>query len=187
MSWEEVEKEFDIPYWLTRFRGKIDAVSRNKLWLKETKTKSRIDVDNIIDTLSLNLQINIYCWALEQLYKKQPKGVIYDVIRKPGLKLNKGENLDQYKDRLKEHVNKDIKHYFKRFKVYLDWHHISLFGAALNGIIKEFSEWVDSNMYGQKFGMPCVTKYGLCKFVPICHYNDFSNFYIREKIFEELE
>lgn len=76
-------------------RGKFDAIlsvpslpvdnpEKNKLILKETKTKGSIDGEYILDTMSSNLQVMLYLLALRRLHPDcDIQGVIYNVIGRP--------------------------------------------------------------------------------------------------------
>jgi hypothetical protein len=193
-KWISSEGEFRIPFCGTFIKGKMDAVFsvKGKPWLLESKTSSQINEDQLMSTLSLDLQNNIYLWALERMLhnkgsKKKPVGVLRNIIRRPGIKIKKGESLSQYEKRLRQKIIDDPEHYFIRFEIILDWHHQSMFNATFQEMVQEFMKWCDTNRPSWRYGMPCVNKYGLCQYVGICHDNDFAGFYKREKLFEELK
>lgn len=171
------------------FRGMMDGafLLNGKPWLLETKTKSRIDEASLLATLTLDLQINVYIYFLERILKKKPEGVLYNVVRRPGLKHLDSETLPQHTMRLAEDIKKRPEYYFMRFEVLLDWHHIQHFQNELTGMVSRYLDWARSRMPGWRFGNPCETKYGLCKFVPICHDDNYQPFFKRQAVFEELE
>lgn len=195
LEWIHVEEVFKQQFGPVPLRGRMDAVFLRKgmPWLFETKTSSQISEENLMSTLGLNLQINIYVLVLEKILRKlkimhRLRGVLYNIIRRPGLKLKKGERLKDLGNRIREHIRKDPEHYFKRFEVVLDHGHIDDFRNELQDIVWDFYRWWLGRMNsGIGFGMPCINKFGLCKFVPICHDGDYSPFYKRKVIFEELE
>lgn len=110
-------------------RGRIDELIMidGKLWLQENKTKSRIDINSIINTIHRNIQVMFYATCIELKYGMPCAGVIYNVIRKPGQvqrtgRKNKtgiyvgGESDLQYVNRIVSEIRQDPKHYFTRLQ-----------------------------------------------------------------------
>lgn len=136
-KWVGVETPFRVPFEVkgskTVLHGIWDGVYEDKLskslWLREIKTKSQIDEFEIEDTLHLDNQVMMYLWTIWLQFKRMPVGVEYNVIRKPGIRLKAGENLDAYSKRVGKEVQKDEDHYFKR------WH--------LTVTVDKLKEWVD--------------------------------------------
>lgn len=186
-KWVATELEFDIPFHTTRIRGKIDGVYEvgKKLWIKESKSSSVIIEDNLIGTLSLDLQSNIYCWAAEKILGKKPVGSLRDVMRRPGQKLLDRESISQHEHRVSVDVKKKPEHYFHRFEVAFDPSHQATFAHEFKEIVDEFLDWYSGRKVVTKFGMPCLSKYGLCSMVPICHEDDYSGHFV-ERMHPEL-
>lgn len=193
-KWIALEGLFDIPFCGSRVRGRMDGVfiQNSKPWLFETKTKSVIDESNLLDTLSLDLQLNLYLWALERLlYAKdknteKPVGALYNILRRPRIEPRKGEALDDYGRRLSEDIASRPDFYFLRMEVAIDWRTVNEFGSEFTKMVTAFLAWDAAKRPAYTYGMPCVAKYGLCRYVPICHGNNFNPFYRRKEVFEEL-
>lgn len=105
---EEVEKVFRVklqnPRTLKTSRtfelaGKIDGLVRieNAYYILEHKTTSDIN-QNYIDALELKTQPVIYAMAMESV-GTPIKGVIYDIIAKPGIKMATGETEEEFEAR----------------------------------------------------------------------------------------
>lgn len=134
MAWVSREEVFDLPYEVDmldgtsrtiRLRGKWDGVYRetkddNKLWILETKTKSDIDQDGLQRTLSQDLQTMMYVTAVQAMFGERVHGVLYNVIRRPGLRLRQNESLREFSVRLRQDVLDRRDFYFHRWVVSLE-------------------------------------------------------------------
>lgn len=87
--------------------GRMDGVlydKRGGLWLFETKTKKRIDEDGLQESLPFNLQNLLYCWALRNISGVCPEGILYNVVRRPGIYRRKNEELGDYCTRVSDDI-----------------------------------------------------------------------------------
>jgi|694.fasta_scaffold05336_24 hypothetical protein len=101
-------------------KGRFDEIFRksdNGLWLQENKTKSRIEDNVLTHILPYDLQTMMYCYAIQLKYKETPKGVLYNVIRQPGLKEKKNETLVDYGLRLRQDIQSRKDFYFIRYEI----------------------------------------------------------------------
>jgi len=99
-------------------RGRIDGIIENSgMWIKETKTKSQINVSHLQDTIHTNIQVMFYALCSQLKYGRPCKGVVYNVIRKPGLRQKIKETDDGYIQRISDAIKEDPKHYFHRLTV----------------------------------------------------------------------
>lgn len=173
-DWVGVEHEFAVPHCGTILRGKMDGLFKQGkspvVWLFESKFKGRIDEEAIADALERDFQSFMYMLAVKLLRSngKRPRGVLYNIIRKPQSKLKKNESFRSYRDRLAEDVEKRPEHYFKRMKLKIDESEFASFEAELAEMLEVFGQWVADGMPGWKFGQPCFSRYGLCEFLPFC-------------------
>lgn len=91
------------------FGGKIDALVQLKadlngfkagdLALLEHKSACRVD-ENYLDRLELDSQIRLYSLYLEREMKTPIRGVLYNIIIKPGIRQRKEESVEMYAARL---------------------------------------------------------------------------------------
>jgi len=85
-----------------RFRGIIDMVvrkSNGELWLVEHKTAKTID-GRYISKLWHDLQIMLYAYAYQQSSLEKVTGIVYNVVKKAGVKQHAGETEAEYETRL---------------------------------------------------------------------------------------
>lgn len=177
-TWIEVEEEFMTPFNLytddamtVPLKGKRDAVfkEKNGLWLLETKTKSRINEETLMDTLPEDVQMCGYLSALRKEYKAQPKGVLYNVIRRPLLKQKKNETLKEYADRCAADVEARPEFYFLRFEVAVNRSMLGEMEHKFTVLLQEYYRWWNGESAHYRNPMYCENKYGACSHVPLCH------------------
>ena len=193
-KWVGVEQKFSVPLEVegvgeVTLRGMRDGAFKlkKKFWLFETKTRARIDEWAIVDTLSRDLQVNVYLLSLWLESGKLPSGVLYNVIRWPGLKQKKDESSLDFRERIAEHIAKDPEHYFKRFEIVTDEEELTTFREELEGHLREIHEWVEAGRPTTMFANPCVGKYGMCQYVPLCFEGNTAPYVRRDALFPELE
>lgn len=129
-----------------RLRGRFDAIFRlnDRLWLMENKTKSMIDEEGLTASLSQDLQTQLYCYAIYLKFGELPAGVLYNVIRRPGLRLKQGEKPSQLYDRIEEDVKQYPSKYFMRWEVKFGKDDILKWvERSLNPILAQVSLWWD--------------------------------------------
>lgn len=168
--WIGVEHEFSIPYTTadgrkTRIRGVVDGVFLEKriAWLLETKTKSWVDQEFLVRWLPMDLQTNIYLWAVRQLIpERKVAGVVYNLIRRPALRQKKDETLRQFAQRCAEDVLARPDWYFLRLEVKFTIKELKAFAVRLARIVEEFCDWLDGKVPNfpnpsacRQFNRPC--------------------------------
>jgi len=125
----EVEYKFEVPIpgmRGIRITGKMDRLMTHKesgiLHLTETKTAAQWDSD--INRLMLDFQISLYAWAISKIFKQEDVLVLYDVIRKPMIRIKKDEDNQSFLERVKSTMNEDREKYFIRHKILRSKHEI---------------------------------------------------------------
>lgn len=197
-EWVGLESEFRIPFEVTRngityktkLRGKRDGMFRkaNKkgLWLFETKTKSRIDEGTLVDMLPFESQINLYLVAMWLETNEMPRGVRYNIIRRPGLRQKKTENLKSFALRMGDDIRKRPTWYFLRQSMEVDPKELDRYYGELEDRVWEFIHWWKGFGGHWKESSHCENKYGVCQNLSICSQQDYSAFFIRDRVFREL-
>lgn len=148
------EEVFDIPYKsaitgkIIRIRGRRDEIYKvgSTLWLQENKTKTTIDEEKILRTLPHDLQTMLYVYSMTHDYAGHKiGGVLYNVIRRPSLKMGAKESESQFYSRLNDHIANDPSHYFKRYSVELASSDISsFFSKTLVPLLENVVVWWES-------------------------------------------
>jgi hypothetical protein len=110
------EISINIPRIEVLLRGRIDEVIEinGELWLQENKTKSRIDLAVLQDTIPENIQVMFYAVAASIKYGRPVKGVIYNVIRKPGQRQRQKESDADFLKRIASEIEDQPSYYFYR-------------------------------------------------------------------------
>lgn len=110
------EISINIPRTEIFIRGRIDEVIEQdgQLWLQENKTKSRIDISLLQDTIPENIQVMFYAVAASIKYGRPVKGIIYNVIRKPGQRQRQKEADADFVSRIGQEINDNPSYYFYR-------------------------------------------------------------------------
>lgn len=124
-------------------RGRIDGLLRykGKLWLMENKTKSVVD-ERIADYLPHDMQTMMYCHCMQVIYGEPVEGVLYNVVRRPGLRLNKNRDVPDLLERIRTDLETRPDYYFLRWNVYLNRDDVTKWvDRVLNPILTNVKLW----------------------------------------------
>lgn len=158
-------------------KGRYDQVYRNRhgeVWIKEIKTKSRID-PTIQDRLSFDFQTMFYILNYWLEFKIMPAGFVYDIIQRPGLRKGAAESLERFMGRVKSDVDSS---YFQRIRMSLTKADLDKWiENDFNPIIREFYDWATGSLPTYRNPASCETRYGVCKFLRVCGLKDFTGLY----------
>lgn len=133
-------------------RGKIDGVYRKKkkerkdslCRIFETKTKGQIDESSLGDELLADFQTMLYSLAAQHEYGEPIEGIRYNVIRRPGLRVKKNENLKDFLERVEDDVITRPDHYFKRWTVDFSQEDIKNWKERqLEPVLRNFIQWYE--------------------------------------------
>lgn len=148
----ETEKDFEILHntglgHLIPLRGKRDEgfIKNGKLWLQENKTKSQINEELIIQTLSQMLQPMLYLYSFQHDYPgKEIGGILYNIVRKPNLQQGK-DSENNYIQRIVNDIESRPDHYFKMFSAEISHQDIQNWVAKyLNPLLCQVALWWES-------------------------------------------
>lgn len=196
-NWIALEEQFDIPYtypdgMTTRIRGIWDGLfkdTRKGIWTFETKTKGVIETSLLEDILPVDLQVWLYLWAAWKKYQCYPKGILYNIIRRPTHRQGKKENYKQFLERLEKDINKSGRqdHFFLRWEMAIGKDEIQQWQEkTLDPIMQELRMWEAGKLPHYANPVALTTKYGKADmFEPIVR-KEFRNCYRRENVFNEL-
>jgi len=166
-----IEKEFAVPLNGILLRGKIDAIFKqaNGLWLMEHKTKSVIPDEVLSMTISRDLQVMMYilCHYLET--GVWMKGVLYNVIRKPGLRKKITESTKEFHRRCLDDVDGRPQWYFIRYVAPISEKALITFQHRLKVELDKIQEWFStSEIFDAQYTHECQGVYGRCPFLVYC-------------------
>lgn len=180
MIWGPPEEPFVLPFTITTARygpiqtflkGRVDGTfgsAKSKkpgLYLLETKTKSRIDAESLVDMLPHDLQVKIYFCAM-MLAGQTPTGLLYNVIRRPGLKQGAKESFADYTKRVIKDIEKQPDYYFLRFRIdSVSKKDLDLAKTEVTAIVTDFIRWWAGDVDHYRNSDHCENKYGRCEFL----------------------
>lgn len=166
--WEvvSVEEEFLFD---RKYAGKMDSIARHtmtgELYIIEHKTVGK-DVEDPGDPywvrLSYDLQIALYMAAVERIYGERPR-VLYDVIRKPTIRLKKSESVAEFGKRVLSEYNQNPQRWFFRKEIHTD-------ANVLNEVIDHAEETWDMIQEGKfhKNEYQCSVGFMTCEYINVC-------------------
>lgn len=189
------ETEFDlIARWRSensciRLRGKIDLgwiEPEDDFWLLDTKCLSVIQPETIAGIMPFDIQCMFYLLAAYQL-GHNPKGIKYNIIRRPQHRKRKDESISSFTDRIMEDVVDNPAHFFLRLSMSISKEEVEKWkNEPLNEIIDEIVVWQTNNFKSYVNPNSLQTKYGKSQYFNAITQNDFSSFYKSDKVFSEL-
>ena len=214
IRWLSFEEKFKFSYKLPNGKviyitgmmdGKfVDPLNTKKIRLLENKTKASISDVDIEAILRKDAQTGLYMFALWKTTRSVPSGVLYNVIRRCGLKPGTASP-EHYIDRVGEDIRKRPDHYYKRWNVDITKNDLELFmDRTMNPILMQIVDWWESIKdkpfdpwttgskknelhFERPFGLYAGNVDLASTLEEIILDEDYSNFYQRDVCFPELE
>lgn len=185
---EEIETEVTVLGTTFRIRAKIDGLSERKerLTLKETKTKGRVDEVSIAKRLTLDFQTLLYLWLVRRKYGRFAGNVLYDIVRRTQLRQGKAEPLKKFLDRVKKDIAERPEWYFIRFKTLVteaeldEWERKQLWP-----ILGQIVRWHRKEFHYQN-PYSCTNGNYVCPYLSLCSSGDGSGLVKTTKAHAEL-
>lgn len=182
--------------------GFMDAVviekGTGKYWLVEHKTARAVD-DYYRQHINIDVQCGIYLYVLREKYGNDVGGVIYDIIRKPGIKMQIGESDEEFEARkaqlkapgrckqkkaetcaeFMDRLCDDLSNAYERIFITMD-------NIDLNNIISDVKCHAEEIIMAHETGSffrstcNCSGKFGVCPYFDVCcgRYSIESDIYI---------
>lgn len=148
-------------------QGKVDALTMidGQYWLVEYKTAGQIN-NSYFERLEIDDQITSYIYALQKTLNIKIVGVIYRVIKKPGIKQTQKETLAQYHERLLKDYQERPDFYYFESKFYRSQEDLAKFERDLWYFTQQmlYEKRLDINT---RNASRCVD-FGVCTYFPIC-------------------
>ena len=170
-KWVSLEAEFTQQWEGYMLHGYRDGIfeQNGKTWILETKTKSRID-GNLEEAIGFDGQILLYVVATEahpSMQGKKITGVLYNVIRKPGLKRKAEESFQEYAQRIKDDIQKDHAHYFKRYEITFSEPEKERFRQELRYKLQDYTAWLQGKLTTYRNENSCIGIFN-CQYLSMC-------------------
>lgn len=178
-KWLALEQRFTVPFEfpdgrVVPIRGTRDGMyecGSRGMWVFDSKFRSVIIEDDILDTFPFDLQQMLYLWAAWRETGKVPSGAVLNVTRRPGHRLGKQELVSDFYDRVAAEVADRNRwdHYFMRFQLEItkgelqEWE-----DRTLRPLLLDLRGWWEGTVPHYLNPLNLVTKYGRCEmFLPI--------------------
>ena len=169
------ERKFELNLKDFLYTGEIDMLVQDiagDWWVFETKTASAMALGaDFIDRVKIDWQVTGYLVAAKSIIGVRPRGVLYNIIKKPGIRLKKGETKQAFTRRVFEEytLHAQEKNYFQRHEFRLAPEQIDEWKKQILQIGKEIADrhqnkdsvWLQSTN-------ACIGKYGSCVYLSAC-------------------
>lgn len=195
LKWEAIENEFEVTVRGRKRRGKIDGVfnrfKMNKFkkvpraWLMEHKTKSRFNELTLLNKVAFDFQNLYYAESYNAVSQVVVDGIIYNVIRKPQLRVRAGETYGSYLDRVKKDVRARKEWYFTRWEITFTPNQIERWQSEVDRKMDWVSEMLTGDIWWRN-EHACDQPFE-CEYLPACSSNSMTGYYQINKLFPELK
>lgn len=171
--------------------GKADGIVlyRNNpdagLFVYELKTISDT-LDEMEEAMKNSIQPPTYQELASRTLGKPIVGTIVDLIKKPVLRGNKGETLDQFESRCLEEYRKDRDRYFRRAELPYDEQRVR---EAMEAFWRAARAIRESDKFGYLTprGRKCKKSFGWCQYRALCWFGTREGYRLGDYAHEELE
>lgn len=177
------EQQFEFPLGDTGhiYFGTLDGLFLDHAgdwWIFETKTASAVTLnDGYFERVKIDSQVAGYMHGAKHLLGQFPAGIIYNVIKKPSIRLKKGETLAAFQARVKMEYTKlaQVKAYFTRDQLMVATHRLDSWLADTSDLVVMLADKIKRK--DRKWIMntgSCTAKFGICPYMPACVSNNYN-------------
>jgi hypothetical protein len=131
-------------------------------------------------------QVNLYLNAIDKM-QGNPAEVLYNVVRRPGLRQGKFETTNAFVKRIADDVGNRPDWYFFRLKMTVERRDLQQFDQELTAVLSAFAGWQRGEIGSWKNSDACENKYGVCPYIKKCANGETTGLYKRSVVFRELE
>lgn len=162
------------------YTGYIDVLIQDATgawWVLETKTATAPDA-SYFERVQIDSQVAGYMYGAKEILGEFPNGVIYNVIKKPSIRLRKGESLAAFQRRiyLEYTTLASEKGYFTRHELMIPERTLTNWWKNVNHVAKEVTNKValgKEGVWPMNTGH-CTGKFGACMYLPACTSGSFN-------------
>lgn len=147
--------------------GKIDRIVIDKRtgMMFPVESKTVASWDNDVNRLMLDFQISVYAWAMSKMLRLEDVTFIYDILKKPMMRLKKNEGEQAFLDRIKEEIQGDKPKFFMRDKITRSRRDIE---RTERELVLRARELVRLRQTGEVYRTPGDHCHWACEFMPPC-------------------
>jgi len=169
------EQKFRIPIGEHGYTGTIDGLFQDHAgdwWIFETKTASAQTLnDDYFERVKIDSQVTGYMHGAKHILGFFPRGVIYNVIKKPSIRLKAGETLVAFQRRCFEEYTQFAKEksYFTRTELMIAQHRMDSWTEQTTYIIEELAGRIKrkEKIWVKNTGA-CKAFFSTCQYLPAC-------------------
>jgi len=166
---DATEWTFNVPVenTLWSYTGIVDlkATKKKKKYLWDHKTTSQMDSKSVLK-MSIDKQLMGYAYAEKITTGKAPDYVMYNIIKKPGIRLKKDESDDQFLARVEDEYLSDPNKYFHREVIKVSNDKIKEFEEDFRQVTADIEDTIKNGRWYQDESR-CL-EYGGCPFLELC-------------------
>lgn len=162
------------------YKGFIDVLAQDHAgdwWIIETKTASQLDAD-YFERVKIDSQVMGYMYGAKSILGIFPRGVVYNAIKKPAIRLKAGESFKQFEQRVYLEYTKYAKEkgYFTREELLIGDIQLKRWLSNTTAIANMVSTKI--RMRTKHWPMntgACLAKWGSCPMLQACvtgNYNE---------------
>jgi len=188
MKFTAIEEEFCNKLGPYTLLGKKDLryAVKNGEEMMEHKTKGRVEDDMLMYQLPFDFQ-NLFYITAQKLENDIDMGrVLYNIIRNPGLKQQKKENMKVFLERIDKDITKRPDFYFIRYEVPYSKTKKQSFKKELVYKLMETQKFLDGKMPLYKNESACKVPYK-CDHLMACSSGTMTGYHQTDDIFPELD
>jgi len=157
------------------FYGTIDCLMQDQAgdwWILETKTAAPSTVSaDYFERVKIDSQVCGYMQGAKQLIGSFPRGIVYNVVKKPAIRLKAGETLQAFQQRVYLEYTKFAKEkeYFIREELILSNDRVAEWLNDTNNLVSVLRDKVNSkDTWWHKNTGACRANYGTCMYMTAC-------------------
>lgn len=171
------EQTFTIPVGDTghEYFGTIDALLQDHAgdwWILETKTASAQTLnDAYFEHIKIDSQVAGYMYGAKHLLGSFPRGIIYNVVKKPSIRLKNGETLAAFQRRVFEEYTKFAteKAYFTRHQMMVATHRLDSWVSDTSSLVVHLANKIGNKDHWWHMNTgACKANFGVCQFHNAC-------------------
>ncbi len=172
------EIEFNLPDFLNSgfdFNGRMDSALKiatgphRGTWCLENKTASQIS-NYQLEQVKIDPQILGYVSACGHILGKKPRGVIWNVIRKPSIRQKKAQTLTAYRKELEQDYIDRPSFYYNREYLFVPTKAVEEWEEEITNVLLDFElacqQPEDKHIWYKNPSM--CTMYGRCAYLSLC-------------------
>lgn len=158
-----------------KYYGTIDGLIQDHAgdwWILETKTASAQTVNaDYFERVKIDSQVAGYMHGAKHMLGSFPRGVVYNVIKKPSIRLKNGESLQAFQKRVFQEYTQFAteKAYFTRHELLVAEHRLNSWLGDTDRLVVELAtKHKEGDKWWHKNTGACRANFGSCAYLPAC-------------------